>query len=129
VYSDKIYHYLAENSNDKNQNIKFVQDWKSEAVNEIDPNYLSKTKSEIQLLMRKSAGIVRNDKDLNTAKIKLHYFQKEIEEQINNQGDYMRIIGSTPKLGSNNVAEMESTEPIRMNRTQRPIEWLIDKYG
>jgi L-aspartate oxidase len=84
VYSDKIYHYLAENSNDKNQNIKFVQDWKSEAVNEIDPNYLSKTKSEIQLLMRKSAGIVRNDKDLNTAKIKLHYFQKEIEEQINN---------------------------------------------
>jgi hypothetical protein len=41
----------------------------------------------------------------------------------------MRIIGSTPKLGSNNVAEMESTEPIRMNRAQRPIEWLIDKYG
>ena len=41
----------------------------------------------------------------------------------------MRIIGSTPKLGSNNAAEMESTEPIRMNRAQRPIEWLIDKYG
>jgi hypothetical protein len=41
----------------------------------------------------------------------------------------MRIIGSTPKLGSNNAAEMESTEPIRMIRAQRPIEWLIDKYG
>ena len=41
----------------------------------------------------------------------------------------MRIIGSTPKLGSKNVGEMESTPPMKMSRTQRPIEWLIDKYG
>ena len=41
----------------------------------------------------------------------------------------MRIVGSTPKLGSQNEVEMESTPPMRMNRTQRPIEWLFDKYG
>jgi hypothetical protein len=41
----------------------------------------------------------------------------------------MRIIGSTPKLGSQNEGEMESTPPMRMNRAQRPIEWLFDKYG
>jgi len=41
----------------------------------------------------------------------------------------MRIIGSTPKLGSQNIGEMESTPPMRMSRTQRPIEWLFDKYG
>jgi L-aspartate oxidase len=84
VYSDKIYHYLAENSLNKNENIKSVKDWKSDAVNEIDPNYLSKTKSDLQLLMRQSAGIVRNDKDLNAAKIKLQHFQKEIEERVKN---------------------------------------------
>jgi L-aspartate oxidase len=84
VYSDKIYHYLAENSLNKNENIKSVKDWKSDTVNEIDPNYLSKTKSDLQLLMRQSAGIVRNDKDLNAAKIKLQHFQKEIEERVKN---------------------------------------------
>ena len=52
-----------------------------------------------------------------------------IEEQLISQGDFMRIIGSTPKLGSQNVGEMESTPPMKMSRTQRPIEWLIDKYG
>lgn len=40
-----------------------------------------------------------------------------IEEQLLNHGDYMRIIGSIPRLGSKNVGEMESTPPMRMNRT------------
>ena len=41
----------------------------------------------------------------------------------------MRIIGSIPRLGSKNVGEMESTPPMRMSRTQRPVPWLFDKYG
>ena len=41
----------------------------------------------------------------------------------------MRIIGSTPKQGSQKKGEMEQTPPMRMSRAQRPIEWLFDKYG
>lgn len=41
----------------------------------------------------------------------------------------MRIIGSTPKLGSDNTSKYESTPPMRMARAQRPIEWMMDKYG
>ena len=41
----------------------------------------------------------------------------------------MRIIGNTPKLGSANPGEMETTPPIRMSRTLKPIQWLVDKYG
>jgi hypothetical protein len=41
----------------------------------------------------------------------------------------MRIVGNTPKMGSANPGEMETTPPIRMSRTQKPVMWLIDKYG
>lgn len=39
-----------------------------------------------------------------------------IEEQLISHGDYMRIIGSTPKLGSSSAKEMEQTPPMRMSR-------------
>ena len=41
----------------------------------------------------------------------------------------MRIIGSTPKMGSQGQDEVEQTPPMRMSRAQRPFEWLFDKYG
>ena len=84
VYSDKIYHYLAANPFNKDENSERVRDWKSETTKEIDPNYIAKTKSALQLLMRQSAGIVRNDTDLNIAKIKLQQFQTENEDKIKN---------------------------------------------
>lgn len=52
-----------------------------------------------------------------------------IEEELVNQDEFMRIIGSNPMLGSQNEGEMESTPPIRMKRTSKPIPWLLDKYG
>ncbi len=82
VYSDKIYHYLAENPFDENEMIETVFDWKSDAINEIDSNYVTNTKLELQLLMRQSAGIVRNDLDLLIAKEKLILWQIEVEEKI-----------------------------------------------
>ena len=52
-----------------------------------------------------------------------------IEEEFVSGGDFMRIIGSIPKLGSKNAGEMESTPPMRMSRSPYSIEWLVDKYG
>lgn len=84
VYSDKIYHYLATHPFDEHQKTEPVQDWISDEITEIDPEYIANTKLELQLLMRQSAGIVRNDLDLNKAKIKLKQFQIEIEDKIKN---------------------------------------------
>jgi hypothetical protein len=52
-----------------------------------------------------------------------------LEEDLISQGDFMRIIGSTPKMGSNNQKEMESTPPIKMTRTPWPVSWMNDKFG
>lgn len=84
VYSDKIYQYLAENPFDENEKIANVTDWKSNAINKIDVNYIATTKAALQLLMRQSAGIVRNDIDLQKAKLKLQEFQTEVEYKIKN---------------------------------------------
>jgi len=81
VYSDKIYHYLANTSIENELTIRIVSDWKLTEKPSIDPEYVSKTKSELQLLMRQSAGIVRNDADLLKAKAKLSYWLNEIEEK------------------------------------------------
>ena len=82
VYSDKIYHYLADTSFEKSQFTGIVSDWKITKKPEINPNYVSKTKAELQLLMRQNAGIVRNDADLINAKEKLSHWKNEVEEQI-----------------------------------------------
>jgi L-aspartate oxidase len=81
VYSDKIYTYLANTSLDKNQSDSKVSDWKLVEKPEIDLNYISKKKAELQLLMRQNAGIVRHDADLLKAEEKLIQWQNEIEEK------------------------------------------------
>jgi L-aspartate oxidase len=81
VYSDKIYHYLANTSIENEPTIRTVSDWKLTEKPSINPEYVSKTKSELQLLMRQSAGIVRKDADLLKAKAKLSYWLNEIEEE------------------------------------------------
>ncbi len=84
VYSDKIYHYLATHPFSNHDAIDPIQEWKSDILTEINPEYISNTKLELQLLMRQSAGIVRNDIDLLHAKEKLNQFQIEVENKIKN---------------------------------------------
>jgi L-aspartate oxidase len=84
VYSDKIYHYLAENLLEKDQFIGTVSDWKVTAKPEINLDYVAKTKAALQLLMRQNAGIVRNDADLLKAKERLSHWKNEVEENIKN---------------------------------------------
>lgn len=62
-------------------------------------------------------------------KIRFSINNSMMEDAKSHGGDFMRIIGSTPKLGSQDVGEMERTPPMRMSRAQRPFEWLFDKYG
>jgi L-aspartate oxidase len=80
VYSDKIYHYLA-NTSIEDSIFDTVSNWKIIEKPSIDTEYVSKTKSELQLLMRQSAGIVRKDADLLKAKAKLSHWLNEIEEK------------------------------------------------
>lgn len=82
VYSDKIYHYLADTSLEKAPSIGTVSDWKVTSKPEINPDYVAKTKAELQLSMRQNAGIVRNDADLIKAKKQLSHWKNEVEEQI-----------------------------------------------
>ncbi len=82
VYSDKIYHYLENHPLEKNTFTGTVTDWKPTSKPEINPDYVVKTKAELQLLMRQNAGIVRNDTDLIKAKEQLFHWKNEVEEQI-----------------------------------------------
>ena len=82
VYSDKIYHYLADTSLEKDQFLPTVSDWKLTEKPEINPFYVTQTKSDLQLLMRQNAGIVRNDRDLLKAKERLSHWKNEVEEKI-----------------------------------------------
>ncbi len=84
VYSDKIYHYLAHTPFEKSQFTGVVSDWKFEEKPIVNAEYIDKMKAELQLLMRKNAGIVRNDADLITAKNQLTLWQNEIEEKTKN---------------------------------------------
>jgi L-aspartate oxidase len=82
VYSDTIYHYLADTALEKNQYIGTVSDWKVTAKPEINLDYAAKTKAELQLLMRQNAGIVRNDADLLKAMEKLSHWKNEVSQQL-----------------------------------------------
>jgi len=84
VYSDKIYHYLANTSFEKSQFTGEVSDWNLSEKPVVNSEYIDKMKAELQLLMRQNAGIVRNDADLITAKNQLNLWQNEIEEKTKN---------------------------------------------
>lgn len=77
------------NGNDKgNSNINgnskerefVVPEWESGIKAKIDLGYIANMKSELQLLMRRSAGIVRYDTDLLEAKVQLEQWQNELGE-------------------------------------------------
>ena len=80
VYSAKIYEYLTPISIGNNPFKGKLADWNSAEKLEIQPDYLAKIKTELQLLMRQNAGIVRNDVDLPKAKEQLLIWKNEIED-------------------------------------------------
>lgn len=82
VYSDKIYHYLEHTPFTEPDFPAKVSDWKSAGKPEINPEYVAKTKADLQLLMRQNAGIVRNDNDLIKANEQLSQWKNEVAEKI-----------------------------------------------
>ena len=79
VYSNKIYEYLA-NPNLELKTSKFeISEVEKTKKPEIDSEYLSQLKADLQLLMRQNAGIVRYDTDLLRAKEQLLKWKKDIE--------------------------------------------------
>ena len=80
VYSDNIYTYLANSSFVNNESSTFFPEWKVENSEIISPEYFSKIKLELQVLMQKKVGIVRNDYDLSKAKIQLETWKKACHE-------------------------------------------------
>ena len=84
VYSDKIFTYLSNTSFDKTQFEGQVTAWKLVSKPAINQDFVIKRKAKLQLLMRKNAGIVRNDADLLKAKEKLSIWKNEIEDKMAN---------------------------------------------
>src|SRR6187431_1436524 len=84
VYSDKIYHYLAENPFIELKNSSIIPVWPFQNKTKIAPEYIAQTKAKLQLLMRQNAGIVQFDSDLLKAKEALKNLQTEIDEKIQN---------------------------------------------
>ncbi|REG98596.1 L-aspartate oxidase [Flavobacterium aquicola] len=84
VYSDKIYHYLAENPFIASKTVSTISEWPNQSKDKIAPQYIAQTKAKLQLLMRQNAGIVRFDLDLLKANEELKNLQNEIEEKIQN---------------------------------------------
>lgn len=84
VYSDKIYNYLANGFNgNNNSNVNnsdyVIPEWKLVEKNTVSSHYIAEMKAQLQLLMRRSAGIVRFDTDLRKAKAQLMQWQDELE--------------------------------------------------
>jgi L-aspartate oxidase len=81
VYSDKIFNYLTQASDAGFEIKKPFQEWKKTNNPEINAEYVKHLKAELQLLMRKNAGIVRHDTDLLAAKKQLDLWQIAVMEK------------------------------------------------
>lgn len=82
VYSDRIYHYIADNSiYSINETIK-VNSWNTKATLGLTLDF-EQMRLDFQNLMRDSAGIIRKNSDLMKAQAQLLIWQTEIEELSN----------------------------------------------
>lgn len=79
VYSSRIYEYLADPNLEIRTIKKDIQETVATEKPEIDANYLTNLKANLQHLMRQNAGIVRYDSDLIKAKEQLLNWKQEIE--------------------------------------------------
>lgn len=82
VYSDKIYNYWVESSVKKKPSKEVLPNEFPVKKKNVNPDYILKLKSDLQLLMRKDAGIVRNDKDLSAAKEQLLCWKQLLEKRF-----------------------------------------------
>ncbi|MBZ4041272.1 L-aspartate oxidase [Flavobacterium hibisci] len=80
VYSGRIFEYLAHPDLEiKTADYKISEQKKTDKP-EIDSEYLNELKTKLQHLMRKNAGIVRYDSDLQNAKEQLLKWKNEMEQ-------------------------------------------------
>ena len=88
VYSNAIYDYLSENPDLEVSKTSVYSKTYKDRLPLITNSVLSQIKSELQLLMRSHAGIVRNNHDLKKAKKQLKHWLKELLElEQNYQGN------------------------------------------
>jgi L-aspartate oxidase len=79
VYSDKIYHYLANTTSESLKPIHAVTDYKEPQKTPVDLALITKMTEALQDLMHHNVGIVRNETDLLKALEQLTAWQYEIE--------------------------------------------------
>jgi len=84
VYADNIYRFLVDASINNSETNPTISEWKSNYGSLIDTDFLTKIKSELQLLMQRNAGIVRNNNDLYRALMQLKIWQNQISSMEKN---------------------------------------------
>lgn len=84
VYSSRIFEYLSNPSLKTEIPNMPIPEYNSTEKPEIDNNYLSVLKANLQQLMRQNAGIVRYETDLQNAKVQLLEWKAEIEKLAKN---------------------------------------------
>lgn len=82
VYSHNIYNYWAHSLVKKAHPVAVLSTEFSDKNKAVNPDYIFKMKSELQLLMRKNAGIVRKNADLFVAKEQLGCWKKKVEQWV-----------------------------------------------
>ncbi len=90
VYADNIYQFLVDAPINNSETNLTISEWKSNCGSLINIDLLMKIKSELQLLMQRNAGIVRNDTDLLQAQMQLENWKNQIaslekQHQINKE--------------------------------------------
>jgi len=84
VYSDRIYKFISKAIPKKDKTNKTFPEWKGVNSKIISLEYILNIKLELQILMQKKVGIVRNDIDLLNAKKQLENWKSKCYEMQNN---------------------------------------------
>ncbi len=80
VYSERIFTFLANCIPKSKKEYLKINELKFNTNSKIKDEYCKTKKLQLQLLMRKNAGIVRTDSDLLVAKIQLEHWENEFVE-------------------------------------------------
>ncbi|WP_333600736.1 L-aspartate oxidase [Flavobacterium sp.] len=78
VYASNIYDFIAHKTVENTIGNNIIPTWKSNTGKVINAEFIVKMKSELQLLMQKNAGIVRNTNDLFRAQMQLKIWQNQV---------------------------------------------------
>ena len=78
VYADNIYRFLVDAPINNSETNPTISEWRCNYGSLMDTDFLMKIKSELQLLMQRNAGIVRNNNDLFRTLMQLKIWQNQI---------------------------------------------------